>query len=279
MPELPEVETVLRGVAPRIVGRVIRRAIVRERRLRAPIPARLPAEAKGRAVLSAQRRGKWMIFRWQNGGLMLHLGMTGTLRISRAPPREKHEHAGFALDNGDHLVFRDPRRFGRIECFRGNPDAHPLLRELGPEPLESNFTGAALRRGLRGRTVAVKAALMDGRAVAGVGNIYAGEALFGCGTHPQTPAGALNAAQCDQLARAIKKVLRASIRAGGSTIRDFADGEGNPGWFQRNWQVYARENQPCRRCGAAIRRVVFGGRSCFFCPRCQPPPRGKGGRQ
>ena len=277
MPELPEVETVLRGVAPRVVGRVIRRAIVRERRLRAPIPSSLPKESKGRAVLSAQRRGKWMIFHWQNGGLLLHLGMSGALRISDSPPREKHEHVGFALDDGAHLIFRDPRRFGRVECFRGGVDSHPLLQGLGPEPLESQFNGAVLMRGLRGRKVAIKSALMDGRAVAGIGNIYAGEALFRCGAHPQTPAEALTAAQCDALAREIKKVLRASIRAGGSTIRDFVNGDGHPGWFQMRWKVYGRENQPCRQCGAAIRRVVFGGRSCFFCPRCQP--RGKGGKQ
>ena len=240
---------------------MIRRAVVRERRLRAPVPSSLAREAKGREVLAAGRRGKWMIFHWRDGGLLLHLGMTGTLRIADAPPRAQHEHVGFALDDGAHLIFRDPRRFGRVECFRGEADSHPLLRGLGPEPLDVRFNGAALMRGLRGREVAIKSALMDGRAVAGVGNIYAGEALFGCGAHPQAPAGSLDAAQCRALAREIKKVLRASIRAGGSTIRDFVNGEGNPGWFQRRWNVYGREGLPCRRCGMAIRRLGFGGRS------------------
>lgn len=277
MPELPEVETVLRGVAPVVVGRAVTRVVVRERRLRAAVPAGLRTAATGKTMLSVGRRGKWMIFRWDDGGLLVHLGMSGSLRVGDSPPREKHEHLGFQLDDGAYLIYRDPRRFGRVENFRGDADSHPLLRGLGPEPLEARFNGAVLRRGLAGRDVAIKTALMDGRAVAGVGNIYACEALFGCGTHPQTPAGALDEARCGALARAIKQSLRASIRAGGSTIRDFVNGEGKPGWFQRKWNVYGREGLPCRKCGAMIARVVMGGRSSFFCPRCQP--RKPGGRR
>ena len=270
MPELPEVETVLRGVAPRVVGRVVVRVVVREARLRKPVPAALKRQAKGRRILSADRRGKWMIFRWRGGGALIHLGMTGALRISDAPPAEKHEHLAFALDDGAHLIFRDPRRFGRVECFRGDAGAHPALAALGPEPLSRNFTGAALRRKLAGRAVAVKPALMDGKIVAGIGNIYAGEALFRSGVHPLAAAGSLGKVQCEKLAREIKKVLRASIRAGGSTIRDFVNGDGNPGWFQMQWKVYGRERLPCRACGTAIRRIVVAQRSSFFCPKCQP---------
>lgn len=271
MPELPEVETVLRGVAPRVVGRAIVRAVVRQRQLRAPVPANFQKDAKGKRILSAARRGKWMIFHWQDGGLLVHLGMSGALRITARPPREKHEHVGLALDDGAHLIFRDPRRFGRVESFRGEVDLHPLLARLGPEPLSRAFNGATLAAALRGRAASVKTVLMDGKAVAGIGNIYAGEALFRCGAHPQTPAGALNAKQCEKLAREIKAVLREAIRAGGSTIRDFVNGEGEPGWFQMKWKVYGRENLPCRKCGAAIRRMVLAQRSSFFCPRCQPP--------
>ena len=270
MPELPEVETVLRGVAPRVVGRAVVRVIVRQRRLRTPIPASFQKDARGKRVLSAARRGKWMIFHWPGGGLLIHLGMSGALRIAARPPREKHEHVGFELDDGAHLIFRDPRRFGQVESFRGDADSHPPLARLGPEPLSRAFNGAILAAGLRGRGAAVKSALMDGKAVAGIGNIYAGEALFRGGVHPQTPAGALDAGRCDKLAREIKGVLREAIRAGGSTIRDFVNGEGEPGWFQMKWKVYGRENLPCRECGAPIRRIVAAQRSAFFCPRCQP---------
>ena len=276
MPELPEVETVLRGVAPRVVGRAVVRVIVREPRLRAPVPASLKKDAKGKRFLSAARRGKWMIFHWSGGGVLVHLGMSGALRITTRPPREKHEHLGFELDDGAHLIFRDPRRFGRVESFCGDADSHPLLARLGPEPLSRAFNGAILAAGLRGRDIAVKSALMDGKIVAGIGNIYAGEALFSGGVHPQTPSGALDARQCDKLAREIKGVLRRAIRAGGSTIRDFVNGDGEPGWFQMQWKVYGRENLPCRKCGAPIRRIVAAQRSSFFCPRCQP--RGGGGK-
>ena len=270
MPELPEVETVLRGVAPRVVGREIARVVVRQRRLRgAPIPADFQKRVRGRRILSAARRGKWMIFHWERGGLLIHLGMSGALLVAPRPPGEKHEHLGFQLDDGAHLIFRDPRRFGRVECFCGGAENHPALSRLGPEPLSRAFNGKALAGGLRGRGATVKTALMDGKAVAGVGNIYAGEALFRAGVHPQTPSGSLSAAQCDSLSREIKKTLREAIRAGGSTIRDFVNDEGEPGWFQTKWKVYGRENLPCRKCGATIRRMVVSQRSAFYCPRCQ----------
>ena len=269
MPELPEVETVLRGVAPRLVGRTVARVIVRDRRLRVPVADDFGASAKGQTISGATRRGKWIVLHWRNGGALIHLGMTGALSVRRNPPREKHEHLALAMDDGAHLVFRDPRRFGRVECFRGEAESHPTLAALGPEPLSRNFNGETLRAALSGRSVAVKPALMNGAIVAGVGNIYASESLFAAGVHPQTPAGNLRAKQCDALARAVKQVLRAAVRAGGSTLRDYVNGEGEPGRFQMKWKVYNRAALPCRRCGAAIRKTVVCQRATYHCPRCQ----------
>src|SRR6267378_3216620 len=246
MPELPEVEVTRRGLLPHISGRVISGVEVRDARLRWPVPPEVRKLA-GRTVKSIHRRGKYLLIDCGDGHLILHLGMSGSLRLlPPGTPAGKHDH--FDLLLGDRILrLRDPRRFGAVLWTSGRVEAHPL----------------------RARRTPIKLFLMDSRRIAGVGNIYANESLFRAGIDPRTRASRLSRGRCALLAAAIKETLRAAIRAGGSSLRDFVGADGNPGYFQQRYWVYERAGQPCRRCGSAVRRIAQGQRSTFFCPRCQ----------
>jgi len=268
MPELPEVEVTRRGIAPHLVGRTISAVAVRQPRLRWRVPPAVRRLA-GREVRAVRRRGKYLLLDCGDGHLILHLGMSGSLRLvdAGAPPG-KHDHVDIAF--GARLLrLRDPRRFGAVLWTSAPPEAHPLIRHLGIEPLSAALDGARLHAITRGRRTSIKQLLMDGRLVVGVGNIYASESLFLAGISPRRRAGTLTRARSALLAAAVKKVLRAAIRAGGSTLRDFVGGDGASGYFQARHLVYDRAGEPCRRCGAPIRRLVQGQRASFYCPNCQ----------
>lgn len=270
MPELPEVETTRRGIAPYVQGQRVARIVVRQRQLRWPVPAALTRELRGQTIHTLSRRAKYLLFESSKGTAILHLGMSGTLRVlTRPAPLEKHDHVDLVFAGGATLRFNDPRRFGCLLWTREDSSTHPLLAELGPEPLARSFDGAALYESSRDRRVAIKNFIMNPRIVVGVGNIYASEALHRAGIHPRRPAGRVALERYLQLARDIKQVLRAAIRAGGTTLRDFTDSDGVPGYFARALRVYGREGEPCRQCGNPVRQEVIGQRASYFCPRCQ----------
>ncbi|MFA7239622.1 MAG: bifunctional DNA-formamidopyrimidine glycosylase/DNA-(apurinic or apyrimidinic site) lyase [Sulfuricellaceae bacterium] len=270
MPELPEVEITRRGLEPHLAGQRVSAVVVRNGRLRLPIPAELAQFLPGQTIRTVARRSKYLLFECDDGWLIAHLGMSGSLRVLPAEmPPEKHDHFDLVLDNGLCMRLRDPRRFGLILWSSDDPLRHPLLAKLGVEPLTDDFNGALLHRSSRGRGVAVKQFLMDGKAVVGVGNIYANEALFHAGIHPQAACGRIGDARYGKLAAAIKDTLNAAIAAGGSSLRDFCDSAGNPGYFQQQYFVYGRAGLPCRACGATIAGVRQGQRSTFYCRQCQ----------
>ena len=270
MPELPEVETTRRGVGPRVVGRTVVDAVVRESRLRWPVPAHLRSLVAGRPVSSVSRRGKYLLFSFGRGTLILHLGMSGSLRVvtDRTPP-DLHDHVDLVLDDGTCLRLRDPRRFGSVHWIEDEPMRHPLLVSLGPEPLDDAFSGRWLHNQSRGRRVAVKSFLMNSRVVVGVGNIYANESLFLAGIHPGRRAGRIGLGRYSRLAEAVKQVLQDAIDQGGTTLRDFVGGDGRPGYFSQRLRVYGRQGMPCESCGHPLRQRVVGQRTTVFCPRCQ----------
>jgi formamidopyrimidine-DNA glycosylase len=262
MPELPEVETTLRGIRPHLEGRRIERLVVREPRLRLPIPPELPPRLAGLSIEGLSRRAKYLLIQVGGGSLILHLGMSGSLRVVPVDaPLKRHDHLDLVLSDGRALRYHDPRRFGLL-VWTPDPPAlalttHPLLRDLGPEPLEDGFDGSHLYRLSRGRRVAVKSFIMDGGVVVGVGNIYASESLFLAGIHP--------ARSCNRIAT----VLDASIVQGGTTLRDYVKEDGNPGYFARSLRVYGRTGEPCPACGSPLREQRIGQRSSFYCPCCQ----------
>lgn len=268
MPELPEVETTLRGISPHLDGRIIDAIEVRDDRLRQPVPAAVQA-AVGQRVETLHRRAKYMLIGTATGSLLIHLGMSGSLRVLTAPGEPgKHDH--FDIVSGSRIIrYNDPRRFGLLLWHPGAPETHPLLSSLGPEPLGDEFDGAYLYRQSRGRRLAVKNFIMDGRIVVGVGNIYASEALFMAGINPVRAAGRVSLARYAGLAEAIKDVLSRAIRRGGTTLRDFVDSDGSPGYFAQELLVYGRGGQPCFQCGSALRQRVIGQRSSFYCGNCQ----------
>jgi formamidopyrimidine-DNA glycosylase len=268
MPELPEVEVTRRGLEPQLAGRVISGVAVREPRLRWPVPKDVHRLA-GRTVRAVQRRGKYLLVDCGDGHLILHLGMSGSLRVLPArTPAQKHDH--FDLRLGDRVLrLRDPRRFGAVLWTSAAIESHPLLVHLGIEPLSRELNPARLHQLTRPHRTGIKPFLMDGRRVVGVGNIYASESLFLAGIHPRANAGRLSLERCARLCAAIKQTLRAAIRAGGSSLRDFVGVDGNAGYFQMQYWVYDRAGQPCRRCGAIIRKIQQGQRSTFYCPGCQ----------
>ncbi|SFF25052.1 DNA-(apurinic or apyrimidinic site) lyase [Fontimonas thermophila] len=271
MPELPEVETVRRGLAPHLTGRRIVRVAVREPRLRWPVPTHLAERLCGRRVVALDRRGKYLIVTLDSDDrLLVHLGMSGRLRVLPAdtPPRA-HDHIDWWLDDGRLVRFHDPRRFGAMLLWPAGESMPALLRHLGPEPFAPEFDGAYLFQQSRGRTAPVKSFVMDGRIVVGAGNIYATEALFSAGIRPSRSAGRLTRADCTRLAAAIRAVLADAVALGGTTLRDFAGADGASGYFQQELSVYGRAGAPCRRCGTTIRRLVIAQRSSFYCPRCQ----------
>ena len=269
MPELPEVETTRRGLAPLVVGRSIAAVEVREPRLRWPVEPALPGQLAGQRIDALERRGKYLLFATRAGTLLVHLGMSGSLRyLSEALPHGAHDHVDVCFADGSRLRFNDPRRFGSFH-FTTAPARHRLIEGLGPEPLSSEFTAAYLAATCRGRRLAIKPHLMNGRIVVGVGNIYANEALFRAGIHPARAAGRIARARFEPLVAAIRDVLTDAIEDGGTTLRNFVGGDGRPGYFRGRLRAYEREGLPCERCGTPIKRRVIGQRATYFCPRCQ----------
>ncbi|MCF7993050.1 MAG: bifunctional DNA-formamidopyrimidine glycosylase/DNA-(apurinic or apyrimidinic site) lyase [Thiohalocapsa sp.] len=270
MPELPEVETSLRGIAPHLRDRRIERLVARERRLRWPVPAILDEAVAGQRIQSLRRRAKYLLLDLAEGSLMIHLGMSGSLRVLPAEtPPTAHDHVDLVLTDGHCLRLRDPRRFGSLHWVTPPLESHPLLRDLGPEPLSSDFDGDYLYRRARGRRAAVKTFIMDSHIVVGVGNIYASESLFMAGIHPARPAGRIGAARYAALAESIKQVLAAAILQGGTSLRDFVQENGNPGYFAQSLRVYGRAGEACPGCAGPVRQQRIGQRSSFYCPRCQ----------
>ena len=270
MPELPEVETTLRGIEPHLLGRTVTRLVVRNPRLRWRVPARLARELPGQTIQSVSRRGKYLLLSTAAGTAILHLGMSGSLRVlASTHPADKYDHVDIVLDNGDCLRLRDPRRFGALLWTRENPLRHKLLKDLGPEPLAPDFRGDYLYEKLRGRKRGIRDSLLDGRVIAGIGNIYANEALFAAGIRPTRHAGSITRVQYDRLTGAIRETLHRAIRAGGTTLRDFRNGHGEPGYFQLSLNVYGRQGAPCPACQTPIRAKRLGQRTAFYCPKCQ----------
>jgi formamidopyrimidine-DNA glycosylase len=276
MPELPEVETVRRGLEPVLLGATLAHVLVRRPNLRRPFPDRLAERLTGRTVTALRRRAKYLLVDLNGGdALLIHLGMSGRMVISSARPNalDPHDHFVMETDGGPVVRFNDARRFGSVDWIApGEEREHPLLRAIGPEPLEQSFSVAQFAHALAGRVAPIKAVLLDQRQVAGIGNIYACEALHQAAIHPARPAGGLTYAETSRLVQAVKAVLAAAIAAGGSTLRDHQQPNGELGYFQHRFQVYGRAGEACPRCGVAsvIERLVQSGRSSFFCATCQP---------
>jgi formamidopyrimidine-DNA glycosylase len=267
MPELPEVEVTRRGIAPALEGRRLTRLIMRVPALRYPLPP--PGRIADMTLISVARRGKYLLFDFGSGHLLLHLGMSGSVRLVPANlPAEKHDHVDLVFGRTA-LRLHDPRRFGALLWLDGDPLAHPLLASLGIEPLSPAFTGRWLKDSLRGRKAAIKQSLMDARLVVGIGNIYASESLFLAGIDPRRAAGSVSLARLENLAAAIRETLHAAIAAGGSSLRDFSHSNGELGCFQASHRVYDRAGLACTVCGTPIRSIRQGQRSTYFCPRCQ----------
>ncbi len=270
MPELPEVETTRRGLLPHLVGRRIRDVVVRNPNLRWPVTRDLARRLRGEEVLGVRRRGKYLLIDLREGHLLVHLGMSGRLTlVPNGSPVQKHDHVDVQLEGDRTLRLTDPRRFGAMLWLEAPAEQHALLRNLGMEPLEEQFSGDALQRAARGRKVSVKQFLMNGGIVTGVGNIYASESLFRAGIHPGRSAGRISGARWDKLAGAVRVTLEHALDAGGSTLRDFAAADGKPGYFQHRHAVYGREGKPCPTCKTPIRALRQGQRSTFYCPHCQ----------
>ena len=273
MPELPEVEIVMRGLQARLQGHTLLRAVARRPDLRWPLPPGLSETLTGARVVGFRRRGKYILMRLEGGwSVLLHLGMSGRMLIGRAGANSitSHEHLELETDDGWRVGFVDPRRFGSVDLVEtAHEDEHRLLAGLGPEPLDSAFSTAYLNAALDGKKTPIKAALLDQKVVAGLGNIYVSEALFRAGISPRRLAHTVVGARAARLVPAIKETLRDAIAAGGSSLRDYVQPDGELGYFQHAWRVYGREGEPCKRCGAVIKRRVDGGRSTFFCAHCQ----------
>lgn len=270
MPELPEVETTRLGLAPLVVERRIERVQVRQSQLRWPVAGEFE-QLPGRTVLSLQRRAKWLVWRFDHGSLLWHLGMSGSFRAWEQPAvAARHDHLDVEIRGGRIIRYTDPRRFGAVLWQPGSdPERHPRLAELGPEPLEAAFNGDWLWRRSRGRRGSVKQFIMDGAVVVGVGNIYAAEALFAAGIHPRRAAGRVSRARYGQLAGTIRRTLSRAIEVGGTSLRDFTVGDGTPGYFGQELKVYGKAGQPCPTCGRALKGAVIGQRSTVWCPNCQ----------
>lgn len=276
MPELPEVEVTRLGIQPYLEGQIVTRVNVVDGRLRWPVPKNLSKLLTGQEIEQIGRRGKYLLLKMTHGHLIVHLGMTGVLRVlPNSDPLKPHDRVVIHFDEIS-LRLHDPRKFGAVlwhPFSSGDVLAHPLIQKLGPEPLEDSFAGQLgadrLYQYSRKRTISVKAFLLAGQAVVGVGNIYCSESLFEAGIHPRLPAGKLTRAQCQRLAQAVRKILKKAIQAGGSSLRDFVDAHGEPGYFMMQTKVYDRADQPCRVCQTSIRQIVQGQRSTYFCPGCQ----------
>jgi formamidopyrimidine-DNA glycosylase len=269
MPELPEVETSRRGIAPHIVDSTVTGVVIRNRRLRWPVSRSVDRNLLGSSITAIDRRAKYLLLRTADGAAILHLGMSGSVFIvDRDTPAGVHDHVDIEFNSGKSLRFRDPRRFGSLHWSR-DPLNHKLLKSLGPEPLSDEFNGAYLWEKSRGRRVSIKQFIMNAQVVVGVGNIYASEALFFAGIHPRRAAGRVSLQRYDQLSSSIKDVLTKAIKAGGTTLRDFYGGDGEAGYFQQQLEAYGREDEPCRYCDTPIRAIVQGQRSTYYCKQCQ----------
>jgi formamidopyrimidine-DNA glycosylase len=269
MPELPEVETSRRGIAPWLVGHQVESVIVRDRRLRWRVPDDIESRLAGQTIRALRRRAKYLLLDTDTGSALLHLGMSGSVRIiDRSEPASRHDHVDIRLKSGKSMRFRDPRRFGSF-LWAADPLLHPLLRDLGPEPLEQGFDGGHLWRTARGRRLAVKPYIMNANVVVGVGNIYASEALFCAGIHPKRRADRISKPRMQRLAACIASVLQRAIDAGCTTLRDFHGSDGEPGYFRQKLDVYGRGGEPCRRCKSPLSVAVIGQRSTFYCKTCQ----------
>lgn len=271
MPELPEVETTRRGIEPHILGNCIHKIIVRTPRLRWPIPKRqLDQQLRNQKILAVERRGKYLLLKARPGTLILHLGMSGSLRITSPEILpDKHDHLDIVFEDGVVLRLHDPRRFGAVLWITKDPLKHKLLKDLGPEPFDKQFSGEYLFDRARKRKLAIKQFIMNSHTVVGVGNIYASEALFLAGIRPGIAAGRISLARYTILAGKIKKVLNEAIRKGGTTLRDFLSSDGKPGYFSQHLNVYGRSGQPCYHCGNLIKQIKQGQRSTYYCPDCQ----------
>ena len=270
MPELPEVESTRRDLAREVSGRIIRRVLVRDRRLRWPVPAELPRRLAGRTIGKIRRRAKYLLVGVGNGTVLVHLGMSGSLRLLDAQSApQPHDHIDVILDDGRCLRYHDPRRFGCWLWIGSDPAHHRLLAHLGPEPLGPEFDGARLHRQLRGRSAPIKNLLMDSKIVVGVGNIYANEALFTAGIDPRRAGGRIARRRIDRLVCAVREVLEVAVDAGGTTLRDYTRTDGASGEFTDRLNVYGRDGEPCPRCAAPIARATLGQRTAWFCRRCQ----------
>lgn len=269
MPELPEVETTRRGILPVLTGQVVTGCRVRNPRLRLPVSDLMESRVTGRTLLDVRRRAKYLLLIFDPGCIVVHLGMSGSLRVVPAElPPGPHDHVDLVF-GASALRLRDPRRFGLMVWHDGDPLAHPLLRHLGPEPLEAGFDAGWLYRATRATQVPIKQALMDARRVVGVGNIYASESLFRARISPLVSARTLGRVRCGRLAGCVRETLQDAILAGGSTLRDFVGGDGRPGYFQQQYFVYGRDGQSCRVCGKTIVKAIIAQRATFWCPHCQ----------
>lgn len=270
MPELPEVETTKRGIAPHVKNKRIEQVIVRQSKLRWEVPKNLSRQLPGHAFTAIKRRGKYLLLLSPAGTLMIHLGMSGSLRIvNKELEPKKHDHVDLVLDNGKALRYTDPRRFGCVLWEEQGFDSHPLLKHLGPEPLSKEFDADYLFKRSRGRAVAIKNFIMDSKVVVGVGNIYANEALFASGVNPKRAAGKISKAKYSKLVPCIKAILQQSITVGGTTLRDFTNSAGEPGYFKQSLNVYGRGGESCITCKRLLREIRQGQRSTVYCTNCQ----------
>ena len=270
MPELPEVETTRAGIEPYLNGEMIEGVAVRQHRLRYPVPSKLAEKLTGQVIRGVLRRGKYLIFKLDQGGVLIHLGMSGSLRIVEQSIKPgKHDHVDFSMQSGWVIRYTDPRKFGLVLWVEGSVQEHSLLVRLGVEPLSREFSAAYFYQIAQRRKVNIKALLMNSHVVVGVGNIYASEALFLAGIDPRTPAVTLQKEDCQRVVKAVKQVLKKAIKAGGTTLKDFVNGQGQPGYFQQQLYVYGRADLGCHVCGQVIRKCVLAQRSTFYCPQCQ----------
>ncbi len=270
MPELPEVETTRRGIEPHIVRQKISDIVVRQKHLRWPIPTTLKSHTVGQVINQVERRGKYLLLHMDNGTIIIHLGMSGSLRITdKNSIPEKHDHFDLVLNNKKILRLRDPRRFGAVLWTSHSVAQHKLIKNLGPEPLNENFNADYLYKLSQNRKVPIKSFIMNSQVVVGVGNIYANEALFMSGINPKRAANRISLQRYQVLVANIKKVLTAAIKQGGTTLRDFVRQDGKPGYFQQTLLVYGKEGKPCSQCGLPIKKITQQQRSSFYCPHCQ----------
>ncbi len=270
MPELPEVETTCTGISIHLLNKTVAKVIIRQPKLRWPIPVRLKKELPNNKIISVERRAKYILISTIAGTLIIHLGMSGSLRMVKAStPFGKHDHFDLVLKNGQCLRLHDPRRFGAVLWTKKPALEHKLLYKLGPEPLTENFTAETIFKQSRRRKVSIKQFIMNAHIVVGVGNIYASEALFLAGIHPRKATGSISLPRFEKLVKSIKQVLAAAIKQGGTTLKDFTQSDGKPGYFQQQLNVYGRKNEPCRVCEKPINHCVLGQRATYYCTQCQ----------